>query len=453
MDWENDLAIAKRENNQKRNYLVINRKQGKHHPGKPGEMFDMCNRLAELVKKAYTGQKLLIIGFAETATAIGAALAAELNSLYLQTTREDTSGVSYLYFFEAHSHATEQKLIREDLKTAVADGIDRIVFAEDELTTGNTILGAVDVIRQTFSQEFSIRNIGFSAVSVLNSMDEKAFERYRIQGIDLHYLVRTDHSEYSRIAEHYEPDGEYYEPSFDEIDSAQTDGTVTEFVIPGPVNARRLLSGTEYRRQCVMLAEEIAERIGLAQRYADEAHDVSLDKSAGVRAAVSYCEDGSEGISSDGPDGIRGVLQRHVQFDRPDGACEVLQQRSQSEGNDGRQILVLGTEEFTYPAFCLAKLLEDRGFSVQIHSTTRSPIEVSSAPEYPLHRRHKLASLYDSERVTFIYELKKYDKSIILTDAEPTSRKGICSLINALRSCGNDEIYLVRWKENAQFIQ
>ena len=69
---EEDLVrIAKRENNTKRKYLVVNRLQGKHIPVSPKNAFEMFDALAELVKEAYSGEQLLLVGFAETATAIG----------------------------------------------------------------------------------------------------------------------------------------------------------------------------------------------------------------------------------------------------------------------------------------------------------------------------------------------------------------------------------------------
>ena len=73
---------------------------------------------------------------------------------------------------------------------------------------------------------------------------------------------------------------------------------------------------------------------------------------------------------------------------------------------DGEKILVLGTEECMYPALHLAEMLEEKGYSVKNHATTRSPIVVSREASYPLHSRYQLASLYDGRRKTFIYDLE-----------------------------------------------
>ena len=74
------VRIARRENNNKRKYLVVNRLQGKHVPVKPGEALSMFGALADTLKGKYEAEKLLVVGFAETATAIGAAVAAELGA-------------------------------------------------------------------------------------------------------------------------------------------------------------------------------------------------------------------------------------------------------------------------------------------------------------------------------------------------------------------------------------
>lgn len=94
----------------------------------------MFRALADKLRGLYAKETLLVIGFAETATAIGAAVAAELGADYMQTTRELVPDAEYLYFSEEHSHATEQKLVKNDIDRALRT-IDRILFVEDEVTT------------------------------------------------------------------------------------------------------------------------------------------------------------------------------------------------------------------------------------------------------------------------------------------------------------------------------
>jgi len=366
MYTESELAaVAARENNNKRKYLVVNRLQGKHIPVSPSAFFGMTGELAEIVGEAYKGERLLLVGFAETATAIGASLAVRLDAWYMQTTRENIDGVSWLYFTESHSHATEQKLVLEDIEAIIAE-TDRIVFVEDEVTTGNTILKIVDIIDREYGGD-----VKFSVASLLNGMDETSREVYRNRNIGVHYLVKTDHSGYTEIAEGYKKDGEYFGKN-----TCLPENPPKIKCVKGGLNARRLVRGSEYAKGCERLWTE---------------------------------------ISSDFAD------------------------------LSGR-ILVLGTEEFMYPALFIARELEKEGNTVRCHSTTRSPIAVSREEDYPLHRRYELASLYDDERTTFIYDLNKYDTVLIITDSQCKSERGVNSLANALRNCGNDDIRLIKWE-------
>ena len=108
------------------------------------------------------------------------------------------------------------------------------------------------------------------------------------------------------------------------------------------------------------------------------------------------------------------------------------------------KILVVGTEEFMFPALYIGASMEDKGCAVRCHSTTRSPIAVSSDEGYPLRTRYELRSLYDSDRVTFIYDIGSYDRVFVITDAEGNEKAGRNSLIHAIRK-KNSSIYLVRW--------
>ena len=110
-----------------------------------------------------------------------------------------------------------------------------------------------------------------------------------------------------------------------------------------------------------------------------------------------------------------------------------------------------------YPALFVARELEELGKEVRCHSTTRSPIAVSKEEEYPLHTRYELRSLYDSDRVTYLYDIGNYDCTVIVTDAvnddserdrdEDGDRRGIDLLLGALHMSGNQNIYIVRWCE------
>ena len=368
MYTEKDIVrIAKRENNAKRSYLVVNRLQGKHVPVKPSEAFAMFDALAGQIEEIYSGERRLLIGFAETATAIGAAVAGKLQALYMQTTREIISDVEYLFFSEEHSHATEQKLVKDDLD-GICDSVDRIIFVEDEVTTGKTILNIIEILKKQYPQ---IQK--YAVASLLNGMNEEALHRYEKEGIDLHFLVKTDHENYAKIADTYECNGTYVGVS---ECMGRTEENAAYLEVHSYLNARRLVSMKAYINANKVLWETIKNKIDFAPY---------------------------------------------------------------------RKILVLGTEEFMYPALFAAGELENSGKDVRCHSTTRSPIAVSREEAYPLHTRYGLRSLYDSGRVTFLYEIGVYDCVVILTDSVNEDKRGLDSLLGALQMAGNRNIYVVRW--------
>lgn len=387
------VRIAKRENNTRRKYLVVNRLQGKHIPVSPKEALQMFRSLAELIKEAYPSERLLMVGFAETATAIGAAVAIECQAAYMQTTREVIDGVDYLYFSESHSHATEQKLVKTDLDKIIGK-TDRIVFIEDEVTTGNTILNIVRLIQKTYAQPVS-----FAVASILNGMNEEALENYKNLKIPVHYLVKTAHDTYTEIAEQYQADGTCHictKPQEKEVEQqkevqqqiemqqtkeAQQPIEVQE--ISGWINARRLHTADTYKQACEQLWQEIQRKYGYT-KYTKETET-------------------------------------------------------------GRRILVLGTEEFMYPALYVGAKLEEAGYTVRMHATTRSPIAVSKEEKYPLHTRYELASLYDKNRTTFVYDLTEYEEVLVLTDAQKQETEGWESLQRALTLNHNRQIRGIRW--------
>lgn len=248
---ENDLVtVGKRENNKKRNYLVVNPLQGKHIPVRPGQAFRLFDALADRIRAEYGEERLLLIGFAETATAIGAEAAVRLGARYIQTTREEIPGVSYLFFSESHSHATEQKLVKDDIDRVIGE-IDRVVFIEDEVTTGNTILNIVNVLEELYG-----KSLKFAVASLLNGMEKEHLEIYKKRGIHTLCILKTAHEKYAALAERPQAPGIYEECGFSDCPS------VREVEISGKMDARRLVYGSDYRRACESLWREIETAFG-----------------------------------------------------------------------------------------------------------------------------------------------------------------------------------------------
>lgn len=364
MYCETDLVgVAKRDQNNKRKYLVLNKLQGKHVPSRPQDALEMFGKLADAALEKYRGEKVLVVGFAETATAVGAVAAVRMKTPYLQTTREDMGDVEYLSFLEEHSHAMDQRLVKQDVDQIIGN-IDRILFLEDEVTTGNTIMNIIREIREQYQRE----SVKFSVASILNGMDEPAVERFREENVECVYLLKTNHEGYEGLVDRYEDSGEEKQGRFA--------GAFPEIrKIQAGLDARRLVEGGGYGAVCESFAEELLKQVGT-----------------------------------------------------------------------GESILVLGTEEFMYPGLYAAAGMEKRGNEVFFHATTRSPIIPCTEECYPVHNRCRLRSLYQEERKTFLYNLKKYDRVFIVTDAVCSQEnKGLTDLLDALWAYGNQRIIIYEW--------
>lgn len=429
MYTEADLVrVAKRENNSKRDYLVVNRLQGKHIPADPCQSLEMFRALADKLKGPYAKKKLLIVGFAETATAIGAAIAAELGAYYIQTTRENIPGAEYLFFSEEHSHATEQKLVKDGLGQVMPE-VDVVLFAEDEVTTGRTILNIVNILEAEYPGQAA-----YAAASLLNGMDRQCMEVYRTRKIALHYLVKTEQGAYSKVLGQYRKKGMYI-PCVRGQDAA--------VAVPGKGKEAPIVQ--EAAVEAVVQDKMVALGTAMQDKEMAAVQEASVrNKKAGtvkniIELRVGGWMDARRLVGADAY--VQACMSLWHEIDRR-LHHELL-----------NSVLVLGTEEFMYPAMLAAERIALNGAKVRFHATTRSPIAVYQEPQYPLHVRYGLQSLYDKGRKTFLYDIATYDTVLIITDAQNDEREGICSLVRAVsfgdtgrdENTGNKNIYLVRW--------
>ena len=180
------LRVAKRFKNTRRNYLLVNPLQGKHLPTSPKSALDMMNALGQRVAQKFSAARL-VIGFAETATAIGAVVAKNLSDdcFYLQTTRENFSG-TFVEFLEEHSHAPEQKLFAENLSELI-EHTPEIIFVDDELSTGKTLL---NIVRQLKSNFPALTGKKICAASIINRLSEENLAALANENISCEFLVK-----------------------------------------------------------------------------------------------------------------------------------------------------------------------------------------------------------------------------------------------------------------------
>lgn len=100
----------------------------------------------------------------------------------------------------------------------------------------------------------------------------------------------------------------------------------------------------------------------------------------------------------------------------------------------GETVRVIGTEEFMYVPICVAEYLENLGFTVICHSTTQSPIDVISCDSDGIHSKTAIPSVYDRNRITYLYNFEeRTDVAILVTDAGESEN---FSRFGSILNCG-----------------
>ena len=167
-----DLALR---NNKKRRFLFISKNLGKHIPANPEKVDNLGYLLAKAYKKKYLNykeEKELVIGFAETATALSHSFFNYLESakLFIHTTRENLD-LNRIDFLEEHSHATEQILYTD--KIFSLKNIDTLILVDDEITTAKTCINMIKELQKNYKAK------KYVIASILNWIDEKREEEIK----------------------------------------------------------------------------------------------------------------------------------------------------------------------------------------------------------------------------------------------------------------------------------
>lgn len=169
---EDYLDVAIRKNN-KRRFLFVSKSLGKHLPVNPKKVDELGYLLSKAYRVKYKDSKnenQMVIGFAETATALAHSFFAhsENADYFIHTTREDIQNMRKIEFKEEHSHATEQNLYLNNLN--VIKSMDTMILVDDEITTAKTCVNMIEQFQK-------IRHCDkYVIVSILNWIDKKKKE-------------------------------------------------------------------------------------------------------------------------------------------------------------------------------------------------------------------------------------------------------------------------------------
>lgn len=357
--------LGKRINNTKRNYLLVNPLQGKHIPVSPTKTYELCTQLGlKLAEKVSDAR--IIIGFAETATAVGAiaSMVFSYDTVYQHTTREKTDSEDIIIFREEHSHAVFHQI---DCRKLSELNNGSVILIDDEISTGNTIVNMITELREKFS---GLNNIKFVAGSVINRMPDEKIEKLKKEKIEFVYLVKTDKDDFIEKAD-----------SFSVNDPSDAVITSDKYTVINNINFPDLRKGMNIGQ----LKKETEQ---LAQNITDKLKNMTDENSSAA---------------------------------------------------------IIGTEECMLPAIMTGMYMEQKcgNMSVYTHSTTRSPIGVSAEDNYPCKNGFSLPSFYEKDRKTFLYNIKKYDAVVVITDSSDEVQTD-CAMSYLAGLFDTDNIILVR---------
>lgn len=198
---ERDLMrLARRHHNTKRTYLLVDPLQGKHVPVSPTRALTMMRALGRRMDAALPGIDL-VIGFAETATAVAAAAAEGLGRpvRYLHTTREDFPAGPDLGFREEHSHAVDHRLCLNRLLPWLEQA-RAVALVDDELSTGRTLQGAVAALRLHCP---ALRGKPLLAGSILSRLSDERLSELAAEGIRAAALLRLPLTDYTQAVQRF----------------------------------------------------------------------------------------------------------------------------------------------------------------------------------------------------------------------------------------------------------
>lgn len=341
------VRLAKRDGNAKRSFLLVNPLQAKHVPVSPSSAWDMMSALADSMR--LDESELAFLAFAETATAIGAVVAycANPDSFFIHSTRAAAvPGSSYLDFEEEHSHAAKHRIMADNLMSVIPN-IDKLIFVDDEYSTGKTLLN----VWAALNSACDCSRIRFHAISIVNRMTRENSGKLVENGIDVGQLLKLPATDLTNIVE-----------AIDGISALPVRANC--FVEPMVVDCRNSIDDPRkglrignYYHQAMQLAEDL----------------------------VCYAQE---------------------RFER------------------GSSLATIGTEECMFPALVVGKELEKAGYDVVCHSSTRSPISISSAEGYPITCGYAFESPYEAGRKTFIYNVRDLDAAFVISDADLANGAG-----------------------------
>ncbi|MEV7229216.1 phosphoribosyltransferase family protein [Polymorphospora sp. NPDC051019] len=395
-----DLAGLAVRRNPRRAHLIVSEVLGKHIPVDPRTVYTagwlLGRRVAELLGAkltdvdavpgpdrapapgagippagvAHLPEPPLVVGYAETATALGHVVADVFAGAdYLHSTRRPVPGVPLLgRFDETHSHATEHLLLPAD--PGWLDRPGPLLLVDDELSTGRTAAATIRALHALRPREHYV---------IATLLDLRG-------GPDQRMLAELGTELGARV----------------DVVSLAAGGVV----LPDDVLER---------------GRALVDAVDTGRPPAGPHR--SGGRSPAPRRAPSDVVRVDAGWPADLPDGGRhGFAARH----RPAlaGAVSRLAEQVAAGFPDDARILVLGTEEFMYAPLALAcRLARTRRGPVRFSSTTRSPVLAVDEPGYAIRTTLTFPPHdHETDGVRYVYNVappdaaEPFDRIVLVVD-------------------------------------
>ncbi len=333
--------------------------------------------------------KTVVIGFAETATALGHALFdCFRNAEYVHTTREQILDIdSTIRFEEEHSHATSQRFYADpsSLKNDYP-----IMLVDDEITTGKTALNIIDSLQKQFPRK------EYTLVSLLDWRSEEDKQKFKEKERELGISIRTVALISGSIMVKGEPV---------ELEGAYEYKTGGEMIQPTVIKHLRNNVGIE----CPVI------------RYS------SIDSTGEVNTTPYLKWTGRFGLTDEAKDD-QNLYVRKI--------GETL-----GETRTGPNTLCLGTGEFMYIPM---KIAFHMGEGTVFQSTTRSPIHRLDRDGYAVRSGFSFPSPDDPSVTNYFYNIPygHYDDIYLFIErALPDDR--LSFLLDCLKEVGTPRIHVI----------
>lgn len=382
-----DLFVMAARRNKKRSFLFVSKILGKHMPIIPAKGMLTGSLLADQyaikttgmsyskelklqeqfmkdshsVPEAFIPEEIspVIIGFAETATALGHAFfAAFTKADYFHTTREIVAEeIPVITFEEEHSHATSHRCY---IASELLDNKREVVLVDDEMSTGNTAINIIRSIQAEFPRDL------YSVVSILDWRSDENVKKFNELENELGIKIKC---------------------------VSMLRG---KFSVTGHSPEAEILS----EQQNFNMQEPVIEKIHVEQMSPEGISGFYGGKLKGIPfSALS----GRFGMNE----------QQRESLDKNLANLAVrLSQKSL-----GKRTLLVGTGEFMYIPMKTAALMEG---NVSYQSTTRSPIHIVDQEGYGARYGMAFPNPEDPEIQHYLYNVGplQYDEVFILFERE-----------------------------------